>query len=94
MFNVKQGYKIDQSEIDNIPPFSKTELVSGLYTTVNLTNVLTIKKGVSVMCENVVGVSASPCEPLYKNYRVDPCGDLFGATPCGINNYLNYVQLE
>jgi len=94
MSSVKRGYNIDQNEIENVPPFSKTDLVSGLYTTVNLCDVLAIKKGVSVLCDNVVGVSDSPCEPLYQNYRVDPDGDLFGVTPCGINNYINYVELE
>lgn len=94
MSSVKRGYNIDQNEIENVPPFSKTDLVSGLYTTVNLCDALTIKKGVSVLCDNVVGVSDSPCEPLYQNYRVDPDGDLFGVTPCGINNYINYVELE
>jgi len=94
MSSVKRGYVIDQNEIDNVPPFSKTEIVSRLYTTANLENVLTISKGVSTLCDNVVGVSETPCEPLYQNYRVDPDGDLFGATPCGINNYINYVELE
>ena len=94
MSSVKRGYVIDQNEIDNVPPFSKTDLVSRLYTAANLENVLTISRGISILCDNVVGVSESPCEPLYQNYRIDPDGDLFGATPCGINNYINYVELE
>ena len=94
LLNVKRGYTIDKNVIDNVPPFSKTDIVNGLYSAINLTGVLTISKGVNVLCGNVLGVSESPCEPLYQNYRVDPDGDLFGATPCGINHYVSYVSLE
>jgi len=94
MLNVKRGYIIDQNVIDNVPPFSKTDIVNGLYSSSNLTNVTTIAKGINVLCDNVLGVSASPCEPLYQNYRVDPDGDLFGASPCGVNHYISYVELE
>ena len=94
MLNVKRGYIIDQNVIDNVPPFSKTDIVNGLYSSSNLTNVTTIAKGINVLCDNVLGVSATPCEPLYQNYRVDPDGDLFGASPCGVNHYISYVELE
>lgn len=94
VLNVKRGYTLDQNVIDNVPPFSKTDIVNGLYSTSNLAGVVTIAKGIDVLCENVLGVSASPCEPLYQNYRVDPDGDLFGASPCGVNHYISYIELE
>ena len=27
----------------------------------------------------------------YLDYNIDPCGNLFGNTICGINNYVNYM---
>jgi hypothetical protein len=27
----------------------------------------------------------------YLNYNIDPCGNLFGNTVCGINNFENYI---
>ena len=28
----------------------------------------------------------------YLNYNIDPCGNLFGNTVCGINNFENYIS--
>jgi hypothetical protein len=30
--------------------------------------------------------------PPYLNYNIDPSGNLFGNTVCGINNYVSYMQ--
>lgn len=92
LLNMKRGYALDRDEIDNIPPFNQMDLVSGLYTTLNLCNVTTICSGVDVCVDNI-GVNPN-CAPLYQYYRIDADGELFGNTPCGINNYLNYVELE
>lgn len=32
--------------------------------------------------------------PFYENYTIDPKGELFGNTCCGINNYLLYRRLK
>ena len=92
LMNLRRGYNLDKNEIDNTPPFNQMDLVSGLYTAVNLCNVPTVCAGVDTCVDNV-GVNPN-CVPIYQYYRIDPDGELFGNTPCGINNYLNYVVLE
>ena len=92
LLNLRRGYVLDKNEIDNAPPFNQSDLVSGLYSTVNLCNVATVCSGVDE-CNDKIGVNPK-CVPLYQFYRVDPDGELFGNTPCSINNYLNFVVLE
>jgi len=31
-------------------------------------------------------------KPFYKYYKIDPLGQLFGLSQCGINNYVNYME--
>ena len=90
--NIARGHALDKNEINNVPSFNHMDLVSGLYSAVDLNNVVTICGGTSeCVVTTVVNVSH---KPLYLYYRVDPDGELFGNTPCSINNYLNYVVLE
>jgi len=35
--------------------------------------------------------TASTYSPPYLNYNIDPSGNLFGNTVCGINNFENYI---
>ena len=30
----------------------------------------------------------------YLEYNIDPCGNLFGDTICGINNFVNYMVYD
>ena len=92
LMNLRRGYNLDKNEIDNAPPFNQMDLVSGLYTALDLCNVTTLCAGVDVCVDNV-GINPN-CTPLYQYYRIDADGQLFGNTPCGINNYLNYVVLD
>jgi aminopeptidase C len=31
-------------------------------------------------------------KPFYKYYKIDPLGQLFGLSQCGVNNYVNYME--
>lgn len=33
-------------------------------------------------------------KPFYYTYQIDPLGELFGKTPCGELNYVNYMNFE
>jgi len=56
-------------------------------------------KNVPVIQENLIGppitinspTTISPTVVPYLNYTIDPSGNLFGNTTCGINNYENYL---
>lgn len=63
----------------------KYNLNSGLLTKMNLTNAPVIA--------NIEGTSPTPITTSsipYLDYTIDPSGNLFGDTVCGINNYLDY----
>jgi len=36
---------------------------------------------------NITSIS----KPFYEIYTIDPEGELFGKTPCGLNNYKKYL---
>lgn len=93
---------IQLKHLDNICglPFNKSDLVTNLYSKINLQDVCVIGKGNT-------GINIYDCEtgntgcnmasdydhniPFYQQYTIDPCGKLFGNTLCGINNFTNYV---
>ena len=58
--------------------FNKTNLNRNLVTKLNLSNVTVIE-------------SIPPSEP-YLAYNIDPDGELFGNSVCGLNNYVNYLE--
>jgi hypothetical protein len=92
LMSIRHGYMLDKNEIDNVPPFNQMDLVSGLYSTVDLLDVPTVCSIVDELNDKI-GVNTY-CVPFYQYYRVDPDGELFGNTPCSINNYLNFVVLQ
>jgi hypothetical protein len=65
---------------NNVDP---TNLNVNLITKLNLTNINVIQP---------VDVSLNVIPFLY--YDIDPSGQLFGNTTCGINNYLNYLEYD
>jgi hypothetical protein len=84
----KAIYNYYYSNIDNIQSI-KTDLNYGLVSKMVLS-------GVSVIQNNETGTSPSTLNPTlstppYFNYTIDPSGNLFGNTICGINNFENYV---
>lgn len=95
LLNVKRGFKLDKEEINDTPAFNEMDLVSGLYSSLDLNNITTVCAGIDVdTCVGVTGMNNNNCPPLYQYYRIDADGLLFGNAPCNINNYLNYIVLD
>jgi hypothetical protein len=74
--------------------FNKTQLYTNLYTKLDLSNVTSYtdasgnpSPALSEYPPSLIDVNRMP----YTNYFTDPSGLLFGKTPCGENNWQNYV---
>ena len=89
---------------NNNLPVNKSNLIVGQYTKLNLYNVCTVSNGPppSMPCDSIndcnicneddiVKIDANSQVPFYFYYTIDPLGELFGKTPCGILNYTNYM---
>ena len=88
------------------PQLNKSNLIFGQYSKSNLYNVCTVSKGPppSIPCgfnncnpcqnSNNVIIDPNSTTPFYFNYTIDPLGELFGKTSCGILNYTNYMILN
>lgn len=70
------------------------------YTKLNI-NLITKEDlaGVTVIKTFPGGVSPTTIDPnintpFYENYTIDPKGELFGNTCCGVNNYLLYRRIK
>lgn len=57
-----------------------------LYTKLDLRNVNVIQKNNPTQSPT----SIDPTQNFNENYTIDPNGDLFGNSTCGLNNYINY----
>jgi len=66
--------------------FNKTNLNINLITQLNLKNLPVLQENFSPF-----SIPAS-ITPNNNNYIYDPSGDLFGNTPCGLNNYTHFMQ--
>jgi hypothetical protein len=73
---------------------SKTELYSNLYTKLDL---LVLKDNTPIISDLNGGTYPvlidTTVQPFLK-YNIDPSGNLFGNSPCGINKFLNYVVYD
>lgn len=72
------------------------DLNVNLITTLDLTNVNVLEEtnntGSSTNTTNAnTTTKIDPTKDFYLNYTIDPNGQLFGKTICGINNYQNYL---
>jgi hypothetical protein len=67
----------------------KTNLDINLITKLNLTGVPVIEDA-SGNIPSTINTSATP----YKDYKIDPSGNLFGNTICGINNWEKYMVYD
>jgi hypothetical protein len=74
-------------------PFSKTNLVAGLYSQEDLKYARTIANVSNNEYYTNIISPLSAFTPFYDQYVIDPNGSLFGKTPCGIDNYLHFVRL-
>jgi hypothetical protein len=66
--------------VNNVDP---TNLNINLITKLNLIDVNVIQP-----------VDISSNEYPFLQYNIDPSGELFGNTTCGINNFLNYLEYD
>ena len=67
----------------------KTNLDINLITKLNLTGVPVIEDA-SGNIPSTINTSTTP----YKDYKIDPSGNLFGNTICGINNWEKYMVYD
>jgi hypothetical protein len=71
------------------PAFDTSNLNINLFTKLDLTDVSVIKDSTNNDCPTNIVYSEIP--NFYVRYVIDPSGQLFGNTPCGTDNYLNYL---
>jgi hypothetical protein len=69
---------------------NKANLNINLITKLDLKNVPVIADISNNESPAVLSYSAIP----YLDYDIDPCGNLFGNTICGFNNYVNYMVYD
>ena len=77
----------------DLTSFNTSDLVSGLYTNEKLNGLNVVDLSNNYPCNNVIytpTLITLGSNPFYWNYRIDPCGALFGNAPCGYDNYENY----
>jgi len=74
---------------NNIDP---TNLNINLITKLNLQNVPVIQSNKSPYETPTSIIPNTTSSTIYLDYIIDPIGNLFGNTPCGLNNYLNYLE--
>ena len=79
--------------------FNKTGLVAGLYSKMDLLNVCTLINGFPcskidscTACMSAVSIDTASTVPLNWTNTIDPVGALFGNTPCGIDNFTDYMK--
>jgi len=75
--------------------FNKNNLESNLFTKQNLKDVCIItQEGPTCNQNNCnTGYNYSGTQPLYYNFTIDPCGQLFGKTQQGVLNFTNFNVL-
>jgi hypothetical protein len=72
----------------------KTNLIAGQYSQENLEGVITVSAANQITSPYTsTTIVPSPTIPFYFNYNIDPTGALFGNTQCGLNNYVNFMQI-
>ena len=62
-----------------------TNLIVNLYTYEDLCNVTTV-------FNTNLEVNPTECTPYYINTFIDPCGELFGNSFCGVKNYTEFMK--
>ena len=101
LFNNGRRRSVNYLANNNLLPFlNKSNVIAGLYSKMDLTNVCTLINGFPCnkidscsACKNAVSVDSSSTSPLNWSNTIDPVGALFGKTPCGIQNFTNYSTL-
>ncbi len=68
---------------------NKQKLISSLYYEQDLAPAVTLSQGTDI--DPKVNPNLTP---FYQYYRIDPRGNLFGRTYCGLNNYTDYMRFK
>jgi hypothetical protein len=68
--------------------FNPAQLYSNLYSELDLSGNVPV---ISDLSGNIYPVSISTTDIPYLTYDIDPSGNLFGDTVCGINNFEQYL---
>jgi len=68
--------------------FNSAQLYSNLYSELDLSGNVPV---ISDLSGNIYPVSISTTTTPYLTYDIDPSGNLFGDTVCGINNFEQYL---
>jgi hypothetical protein len=84
LLNLKQANSLAFYPYSN---FDKTQLYSNLYSSLVLNSNVQSFSNLS----GQYPVNVDPDTISWTNYIIDPSGQLFGLTPCGIQNFENYV---
>jgi hypothetical protein len=80
--------------------YNKNNLVAGLYTNEDLTDVPVLCDRSNACCRYLGDCTINPTKiilidkPFYEYYRIDPRGLLFGKSACGIFNYTHYMKYK
>jgi hypothetical protein len=69
---------------------NKANLNINLITKLDLTNVPVIQEFSTGAIPSTITTTSTP----YLDYNIDPSGNLFGNTICGINNFVNYMVYD
>lgn len=76
-------------EFQYLPKLNRGNLIYGLYSTENLNGVTTV--GIQQTDEQTQTINPNSI-PYYDYYTIDPKGQLFGNSQCGINNFVYYAE--
>lgn len=79
--------------------FNKNNLIAGLYSKMNLNGVCNVINGrpcsaVCDSCDNPASIDANSILPFNQTNTIDPIGELFGNSQCGIINFTKYMEYD
>jgi len=80
------SYRVKYRRNQNTIQSQKNNLIYSLYTELDLKNVDVISNSTTNVTPTSITTSSIP----YLEYNIDPSGNLFGNTTCGLNNFINY----
>jgi len=99
-----EGFRLKQARNCTILPFNKSNLIINLYSKMDLKYSCPLINGFPcINCSDLMNPSCciNACKgsktidnidkPFNWFHTIDPVGDLFGKTQCGIENYTNYM---
>ena len=90
LYTLRAAVDLKYHNNQNIIKAQKNNLVSGLYTELDLNGVKVISNSTTNVSPTTINFVSLP----YIDYNIDPSGELFGNTICGLNNFINYKALH